>query len=113
MQITFNGYKSPLKTAWKKGLLPEVKKGLYGDTLTLQNLSLDHLKPVSKGGKTELNNLALASKEKNELRGNRDLKEVLTKQQVIDYIKQFAPYHEFRQYINDLLGTFERLGVIK
>lgn len=112
MNVTFNGYKSSLKTAWKKGLLPNVKVGLYGDKLTLENVSLDHLRPISKGGKTELNNLALASKEKNELRGNRDLKEVLTRQQAMEYIKQFIPYKEFTQYINELLRTFERLGVL-
>ena len=101
-----------LKTAWKKGQLPNVKRGLYGDILTLNNVSLDHLTPISKGGTTTLDNLALASKAKNELRGNRDLKEVLTKNQALDYIKQFVPYKEFRQYIIDLLRTFEKLGVI-
>ena len=58
------GYSSPLKTIWKKGGLPTVKKGFYGDTLTKKNVSLEHLKARSKGGKTSLENLVLASKEK-------------------------------------------------
>jgi len=107
------GHKHPLKTSWLQGLLPDVKRGLYGDILTKQNVSLDHLRPVSKGGKTELSNLALASKEKNSLRGSRDLKEVLTRQQAMEYIKQFAAYKEFRSYIVDILRTFEHLGVIR
>ena len=112
MKVSFNGYKSILKTDWKKGLLPNVKRGLYGDVLTKSNVSLDHLRPVSKGGKTELCNLALASKAKNEARGNQDLFEVLTSKQAIDYLKQFSAYQNYRQYINELIRTFEKLGVL-
>jgi len=109
----FAGFKSPLKTLWKKGQLWNVKRGLYGDILTLENCSLEHLLPISKGGKTELSNLALASKEKNGLRGNLPLKDFLTRKQAVDYVVQFAPHRDFRQYINDLLRTFEKLGVLR
>ena len=63
MQISF-GYTSILKTHWKNGLMPTVTKGLYGDELTLENVSLEHIKPHSWSGTTDLYNLALASKKK-------------------------------------------------
>ena len=113
MQISFDGYKSPLKTLWRKGKLKGVTRGLYGDILTKENLSLDHLLPISKGGKTVMSNLALASKAQNEARGNKDLKEVLSQKQAIAYIKQFAGNREMHPYINDFLRTLEKLGVIR
>lgn len=81
-------YSSPLKTLWRKGKLP-VKYGFYGDVLTQRNLSLEHLKAHSKGGKTNLTNLVLASKAKNNARGNRSIKDYLTVENVVRYLKQF------------------------
>lgn len=112
MIITFDGYHSPLKRMWRQGKLPHVKKGLYGDILTQENLSLEHLLPVSKGGKTTMDNLVLASKEKNSLRGNRDLKEVLSRKQAMDYILQFVHEKGMREYMKDLFVTFKRIGVM-
>ena len=42
--------------------MPSVKYGLYGGELNIDNVSLEHLKPHSWGGKTEWGNLALAEK---------------------------------------------------
>ena len=58
------GYKSPLKTLYIKGKL-HINKGFYGGTLTKENVTLEHLVPYSKGGKTTLDNLVLATKENN------------------------------------------------
>ena len=69
--LTF-GYSHQLKTLYRKGKLP-VKYGFYGDKLTQKNVSLEHLKPHSKVGKTELSNLVLASKQKNQAKGNEEL----------------------------------------
>lgn len=112
MIISFNGYHSPLKRMWRQGKLPNVKKGLYGDILTQENLSLEHLLPVSKGGKTTMDNLVLASKEKNSLRGNRDLKDVITRKQALDYILQFSREKSMREYMKDIFFTFRKLGVL-
>jgi len=60
------GYSSPLKTLYKKGKLP-VKYDFYGSKLTNKNVTLEHLKPHSQGGKTNLKNLVLATKENNQL----------------------------------------------
>ena len=81
-------YSSPLKTLWRKGKLP-VKYGFYGDRLTQKNVSLEHLKAHSKGGKTNLANLVLASKAKNNARGNDAIDKYLDIKTVIRYLAQF------------------------
>ena len=72
--LTFK-YQNILKTQYKKGRLPSVKYGFYGDKLTKKTVTLEHLRPVCQGGKTELKNLVLASANKNQERGIRPLAE--------------------------------------
>lgn len=84
------GYRHQLKTLWLKGKLPSVKFGVYGDKLTKDTVSLEHFKPVSQGGKTILGNLGLASKEKNNLRGSKPLREFLTLAGLKQYLEQFT-----------------------
>ena len=87
-QPTF-GYSHYLKTMWKKGQLPQVKRGFYGDTLTLRNVSLEHLHPKSKGGKTELDNLVLASNRLNNARGDKPLIQFIDFKAMARYLDQF------------------------
>ena len=87
-QPTF-GYSHYLKTMWKKGQLPQVKRGFYGDTLTLRNVSLEHLHPKSKGGKTELDNLVLASNRLNNARGDKPLIQFIDLKAMARYLDQF------------------------
>ena len=87
--ITFKHHHK-LKTLWLRGKLPSVKFGVYGDRLTKDTVSLEHFKPISQGGKTILSNLGLASKEKNNLRGNKPLKDFLTLEMLKKYLKQFT-----------------------
>jgi len=87
-ELTFK-YKHLLKTQWLKGNLPSVTRGLYGDTLTRANVSLEHLRPHSKGGHTVLANLALASKARNNARGCQPLRKFLTQSQADEYLSQF------------------------
>jgi 5-methylcytosine-specific restriction endonuclease McrA len=109
----FEGYKSQLKTLWKRGKLKTVTRGLYGDILTKDNLSLEHLKPHSKGGRTALSNLALASKDKNNFRNSKPLKDFLTSEMVENYLKQFKDIHargfSGNKYIEMLRKTFKEL----
>ena len=84
------GYSHALKTAWKKGKLPQVKYGFYGEKLTLKNLSLEHLKPISQGGKTEWQNLVLASNKINNARGDKPLSEFLDLKAMAKYLEQFT-----------------------
>lgn len=109
-------YSSPLKTLWRKGKLP-VKYGFYGDRLTQKNVSLEHLKPFSKGGKTELNNLVLASKEKNTIRGDADIRNFTDSKAIIKYLSQFIDIKikdfDGNKYINGIIKTLINLGVLK
>lgn len=102
-------YSSPLKTLWRKGKLPSVKYGFYGDVLTQKNLSLEHLKAHSKGGKTNLTNLVLASKAKNNARGNDAIGDYLEVNNLVRYLKQFKDIRikdfDGNKYIAGVLAT--------
>lgn len=87
--VSFKSYNSILKTAWKKGQLPTVTRGIYGNILTPENLSLEHIVPHSLGGATRLDNLMLAEAKANAKRGIRPLMEVISYEQLFDYLKQF------------------------
>ena len=110
------GYSHQLKTLYRQGKLP-VKYGFYGDRLTQKNVSLEHLKPHSKGGKTELSNLVLASKQKNQARGNVDIRNFANKETIIKYLSQFIDVKikgfDGNKYINGIIKTLTILGVIK
>lgn len=106
-QPTFQ-YSSPLKTLWRKGKLPSVKYGIYGDILTQKNVSLEHLQPHSKGGRTKLSNLVLASKRNNQKRGNQDIKEFLTPESLMRYLRQFRDIK-----VNDFDGNRYIIEVVK
>lgn len=107
------GYHNILKTEWIKGNLPTVKRGFYGDVLTKINVSLEHLLPHSKGGKTELNNLVLASKQKNNARGNKDIENFIDRDSVVNYLNQFigvrTKQFDGNSYIKMILTKLEEL----
>ena len=107
------GYQNILKTLYKKGKLSSVKYGFYGDELTKGNVSLEHLKPRSKGGKTELCNLVLASANKNQERAARPLSEMLNWECVGSYLEQFRNIHigtfNGNMYIEMILRTIRKL----
>ncbi len=113
MNVSFNGYRSPIKTMWRQGIL-KVSRGLYGEVLTSDNISVEHLIPRSVGGETVLGNLALASQKMNSLRGSKPLREVLSAEQALAYISQFAKDKRkiIVQYVAQVTETFKNLGVI-
>ena len=88
-QLSFKGYQHPLKTLFKKGLMPSVTHGLYGEAINSVNVSLEHLKPHSKGGQTTLFNLALAERHKNSARGSYPLAYFLSWEMLENYLSQF------------------------
>ncbi len=115
--LNFNptfGYSHKLKTLYKQGKLPTVTHGLYGKKLSIDSVSLEHIVPHSKGGKTVLNNLALADKTANCMRGCEDIKNFLTVEMIQDYLKQFEHLNlknfNGNQYIKVIKKTFEKLG---
>jgi len=113
-QPTF-GYHNVLKTQWLKGNLNPVKKGFYGDVLTKKTVSLEHLLPACQGGKTNLNNLVLASKDKNQLRGCDDLRNYADRKTIVEYLQQFiglkAPNFNGDLYIRNIVQTLKNLGI--
>lgn len=106
-------YQNILKTLYKKGKLPSVKVGFYGDELNKKIVTLEHLRCISQGGKTELNNLVLASANKNQERGCRPLEEMLNWEYVGRYLEQFRDVvvGEFNGnvYIQMILKTIKEL----
>ena len=81
-------FKSKLKELYKKGKLP-IKVGIYGEELTLSNVTDEHLKPRSQGGTKDLSNIALATCEANNRRGNQPIEKFLTYEMLRNYLRQF------------------------
>lgn len=106
------GYNHPLKTMFKKGQLP-LKRGFYGDPINNKTVSLEHLLPVSKGGKTTLDNLVLASKQKNTERGNQPLSRYFNPEAFVNYINEVSKIKtklfDGREYAAMIMKTVEKL----
>lgn len=103
------GYSHPLKTAYKKGLLPTVKFDVYGNRLTLENVSLEHIIPHSEGGTTTLDNLLLVDKKANRERGTKPIKLFMSKDMIDVYLCQFKGlknrFINGNEYINKVKNT--------
>lgn len=110
--ITF-GYKHMLKTYWLDGKLPSVTHGIYGGELTKDNVTLEHLKPHSKKGRTVLGNLALSKNINNWKRGNKPISDFFNKDTFEAYCEQFnglkLPFFNGDNYIKEITKTIERL----
>ena len=83
------GYRSILKDLFKEGKMPSVTTGIYGDFINSENVSLEHLRPHSQGGRNTLSNYALASIEANGKRGNKPLAMFLNNEMLENYLEQF------------------------
>ena len=105
------GYNHPLKKAFDRGLMPEVKRGLLGHELTIKNRSLEHLTPKSQGGGLGWNNVALTDRIANSLRGLRPIEELVTHEMWIKYLRQFInvknDFVDGMQYIKALCRRFK------
>lgn len=103
------GYNWKVKTLYKKGKLPTVKYDASGRRLTKDNVTIDHVIPHSKGGPTADGNLMLATKELNQMRGNRPLTNYMTPESLLQYIEQFIGVvvdgFNGNKYIKSLLKT--------
>ena len=106
------GYSNKLKTLYLQGKI-KPKWGIYGDRLTKDTVSLEHLQPRSKGGKTQIENLALASQKMNNLRGNKPLEDFLTPKNLVQYINQFIdidiPEFNGKEYAMGILKTIGKI----
>ena len=108
-----NGGNPDLKALWDKGKLP-IEYGFYGDRLTWDNISREHLEPKSLGGTKRFGNIVLASKSKNNARGNRPIQEFIDMAAAKLYLKQFegmtSPINGNR-YIQAVKKTLKFLGI--
>lgn len=106
------GYTNELKTLFRKGLLPSVKVDAAGNKLTKKNVTLDHIIPKSKGGKSKTDNYMLATRKFNEARGNEPLSRWVTFEGIMRYLEQFVGVRvgDFRgnKYIESVLKTLDR-----
>ena len=81
-------YSHKLKTDFKKGRLP-IKFDLAGFELNKKNVTLDHVQPKSLGGESKLSNYVLNTAWFNSLRGNKPMKDFITKEMFYKWAKQF------------------------
>jgi hypothetical protein len=104
-------YNHPIKKAFDKGLLPDVKKGLLGNPIDKKTRSIEHLTPKSLGGTLAWDNVALTDKTANSKRGITPIEELVTKQMWIDYLKQFVnvknKFIDGMDYIKGLCKRFK------
>lgn len=118
------GYHHYLKDMYRKGMLPSVKKDIYGGNLTPKNVTLEHLVPHSQGGASNLKNYALATKENNNSRGCDDIRNFVNLNAIKEYLNQFrdisitykdgegAIKFNGNRYIEFMKATLKKLGVI-
>lgn len=108
------GYKNKLKTEWLRGNLPELKHDFYdGSLLQKDTLTLEHLLPHSKGGKTTLSNLVLTNYSNNIRRSNRDIREYINKEAARKYLEEARQIKlkGFENYANSIEHRLKSLGV--
>lgn len=102
-----------LKTYWLEGKLPQVTHGIYGGELTKDTVTLEHINPVSKGGRTVLGNLALSKNTNNWARSNRPLSEFFNKEAFDSYCKGFKgvklPFFNGNFYVEQIKKTIQNL----
>lgn len=110
------GYKNRLKTEWLKGNLPELIHDFYdGSLLSKDTVTLEHLQPHSKGGKTTISNLVLTSYQNNVKRGNRDIRQYINLEAARQYIDEARKIHTKRingeYYAECIIKRLKKLGV--
>lgn len=106
------GYKSVLKTYWREGKLPTVTKDIYGKPLV--EATIEHIRPRSKRGKSNLFNYALANPQDNFKRGSDPIMEHTTFENVYNWFKQFVnvklPNLDGQAYIKNAAKKFGKTG---
>ena len=109
------GHKSIIKTLYKQGELPTVVKDIYGKPLTTDTVTLEHIIPKSKGGKSNLKNYALANAEDNFRRSSDNILKHTTKNNINEYLDQFSGIvkqgFDGDLYIKNIKNLFKTMGV--
>ena len=107
--LTFN---SKIKKLFKQGKL-KLDYGLYGERLTVENVSDEHIICKCFGGTKDPSNIALADVDLNNKRGCQPIELFTTIENVHQYCKQFLgirlPGFNGDDYANGILKTFGRI----
>ena len=111
--IPFGGYNFKLKKLYRQGKLPKDLVDLGGNRITNKNLSGDHAIPRSKGGKNTDANMVLATKQFNNMRGNRPLRDVVTIENLTKWVNQYVNLEpiegfDFHKYIEGILNIIQK-----
>ena len=84
--------------------------------MSKKNVTLEHLKPHSQGGKSCSENFVLATRQNNNLRGCDDLRKYAKEECIVRYLSQFMgvklPNFNGDKYIEGILQTLAKLGVL-
>lgn len=83
------GKQQLLTRLFREGKLP-VSKDIYGIELTADTVSIEHLKPKSKGGANNIFNEVVADRVMNNQRGSRPLKFFIVKDSAKKYLLDCA-----------------------
>ena len=115
VSISF-GYRNRLKTEWLKGNRPELVHDFYdGSLLNADTVTLEHVLPHSKGGKTTLTNLVLTSYQNNVRRGNRDIRQYINLEAARQYLEEArkikTKHINGEYYAESLIKRLKNLGV--
>ena len=86
--VNFEGYSCELKRLYKKGLV-KIKYSFYGGKLNPKRMSVEHVVPRSKGGKSCQANYVFCNADQNSDRGNSPLVHYINWEAVGVYLKQF------------------------
>ena len=104
-----------IKQLWDKGKLPQVREGFYGEHLTKENVTREHLLPKSLGGSADNGNIVLASRAINNARGITPINEIANPKAAKHYLEQFVevniPELKGTSYIQEVYQNLKQLGL--
>ena len=107
------GYKWAVKNLYNQGMLPTVKKDIYGKPIA--QATVEHIIPKSKGGKSSQANYAIANAYENMKRGSDPLLKHTTKKNIKEYLEQFTDVivgnFDGNRYKKDLTKTLRKINI--
>lgn len=110
--ITFN---SRIKRLYKRGKI-KLDYDLYGLPLNKNNVTDEHIICRCFGGSSEESNIALATREINNLRGCKPIEQFVTMKMVNRYIERLLKNnpkkignYDLNEYCNGILKTFQKI----